>query len=450
MRQIYLDNAATTQPSPEVIKAMDEVNEKYWGNPSSIHSVGQEANRVLHEAREKVADFLNCDFQEVIFTSGGSESDNLAIRGIINAIIARNEMTKQSVLDRSPRFARDDKEGKPHIITSMTEHHAVLHTIQELEKEGKIEATYLKPDKNGVISAKSVRDAIKDNTILVSIMYVNNETGVINPIKEIGEIVKVENITRGFVISTPFDELRVNSAEKSFNKKDKISPPISSSRDDRRLGRIFFHTDAVQAAEWLPMDVNELGVDLLTLTAHKIHGPKGIGVLYVRKGVPIKPEISGGGQEFNKRAGTENVPSIAGLAAAIEECKSQISNLKIVEELRDKLVNGLLKKISNSRLNGAGAPRAPHIANVSFINAEGEAIILNLDFLGIAVSSGSACTSKSLEPSHVLTAMGIAPEVAHGSIRFSLSRYTEGEEIDKVIEVLPGIIKKLRAMSPFK
>jgi len=389
MKQIYLDNAATTQPSKEVILAMDKVLENAWGNPSSIHSVGQEANAKLHEARETVAEFLNCDFQEVIFTGGGSESDNLAIRGIIEKSIETGEK-------------------RPHVITSQTEHHAVLHTVTELEKEGKIEATYLKPTKSGVIEPAAVKKAIQNNTVLVSIMYVNNETGEINPINEIAKIV-------------------------SGQKGDK---------------QIYFHTDAVQAASYLPMDVKELGVDLLTFTAHKVHGPKGVGVLYLKEGTQSKPEITGGGQEFGKRAGTENLASIIGLATAVGEIRGTRSNDRI-ERLRDKLVDILSKTIPDSILNGADAKRAPHIANISFLNAEGEAIILSLDFLGIAVSSGSACTSHSLEPSHVLSAMGIPPEKTHGAIRFSLSRYTKEEEIDKVIEVLPGIIEKLRAMSPF-
>jgi len=397
MNKIYLDNAATTKPSEKVLAAMAKVNEEAWGNPSSIHTIGQNANSKLHEAREIVADFLNCDFQEVLFTGGGSESDNLAIRGIAQS-------------------SQLNAQGKPHIITSETEHHAVLHTVLELEKGGVIEATYLAPDSDGVIEPNSVREALKKNTVLVTLMYVNNETGVKNPIAEIGKIIKEENEKR-------------------------------QSGDQQQ---IYFHTDAVQAAEWEDMNVESLGVDLLTFTGHKMHGPKGVGVLYVRKGTPIKPQITGGGQEFKKRAGTENVAGIAGLAEAINELKAQSTKHKTVESLRDKLVAEIVKNIPDAIINGSQTMRAPHIANISFINAEGEAIILNLDFLGIAVSSGSACTSKSLAPSHVLTAMGIPPEKAHGSIRFSLSRYTTEEEIDEVIRVLPPIIKKLREMSPFK
>jgi len=418
MDRIYLDNAATTCVAPEVIEAINEVNSKYFGNPSSVHSVGQEARKIVDEARRFTASFIDCEPEEVVFTSGGSESDNLAIRGLIEGQV----------------------NGKPHVITSQVEHHAVLHTIEELEKEGKIEATYLKPDQDGVISVESVKGAVKENTVLVSLIYVNNETGVITPIKEIGEMISGEN-----------------SRHSTLNSQ-----------------RIYFHTDAVQAAEFLDISPKSLKVDLLTLTAHKLHGPKGIGALYIKKGTPIKPEITGGSQEFRLRAGTENVAGMAGLHKALEliledrQKKAVISTPRQneggeifskdpsanarddIRVMRERLEAGILETIPDVIVNGKGATRAPHILNVSFLNAEGEAIILNLDFLDIAVSSGSACTSRSLEPSHVLSAMGVPPEKAHGSIRFSLGRYTKDEEIDKVLEVLPNIIKKLREMSPFK
>ncbi len=407
MDRIYLDNAATTQVAKEVVQTINDVNSKYFGNPSSIHSVGQEARKIIDDGRRFVSFFAGCEPEEIIFTSGGSESDNLAIRGIV------------------------ESGKKAHIITSAVEHHAVLHTIQDLEKEGKVEATYIKPDNNGIISADSVREAIKDNTTLVSIIYVNNETGVISPIREIGLMLEKENI----------------------------------NRDEE--SRIYFHTDAVQAAEFFEISPEYLKVDLLTFTAHKLHGPKGIGALYLRNNIKIKSQITGGSQELRKRAGTENISGIAGFSKALDlilkersESDNLINNglpeLKFSHEakrlikLRDKLVTSLEKSIPDIIFNGSKERHAPHIVNFSFINAEGEAIVLNLDFLGIAVSSGSACTSRSLDPSHVLSAMGIVPEKAHGSIRFSLSRYTTDEEVDKVIEVLPGIIDKLRKMSPFK
>jgi len=423
LKKIYLDNAATTLVAPEVRKIIDNVNDKYFGNPSSVHSIGQESHRLLDENRRKIADFVGANVDEIIFTSGGSEGDNLAIRGIVA------ENRKQNT-----------ENDKPHVITSLVEHHAVLHTVQELEKEGLIEATYLRPTADGIITADTVKEAIKDNTILVSLIYVNNETGVVTPIEEIGEVIQKENSRRA-AVATPHNLLL----------PPPLTPPQAGGESLGRGGKIYFHSDAVQAAEWEEMNADKLKIDLLTFTAHKFHGPKGVGALYIRKGTPIKPQITGGSQEFGKRAGTENLAGIAGMAGAITQVKSQESKVKSqVESLRDKLEQGIVDSIPDVIINGKGAKRAPHVSNISFINAEGEAIILNLDFLGIAVSSGSACTSRSLEPSHVLTAMGIPPEKAHGSIRFSLSRYTTEPEIDKVLEVLPPIIKKLREMSPFK
>jgi cysteine desulfurase len=414
MRRIYLDNAATTAVAPEVRQVMDGVYDKYFGNPSSIHSFGQEAKKIVDEGRMVVSRFVGCEPEEIIFTSGGSESDNLAIRGIVD------------------NWRAAGKEGKPHIIASALEHHAVLHTVQDLEKAGRAEATFIKPNSEGLITPRAVKEAIKDNTVLVSIIYVNNETGVVTPIREIGLMLEKENEGRA------------------------------------KSNRIFYHTDAVQAAEFFNISPEYLKVDLLTFTAHKIHGPKGIGVLYVRKTTPIKSQIIGGEQEFRKRAGTENVAGIAGLAKALDLIlmeradNSDFKALKSLPEsvpskesnrlsnLRDKLIQGIADKIPSAILNGSVTRRSPNIVNISFLNAEGEAIILNLDFLGIAVSSGSACTSRSLDPSHVLSSMGIPPEKAHGSIRFSLSRYTLEEDVNQVLGVLPAIIEKLRAMSPFK
>ncbi|MEI7792596.1 MAG: cysteine desulfurase family protein [Candidatus Berkelbacteria bacterium] len=404
MEKIYLDNAATTRVAPEVREIMNDVYDHHFGNPSSIHSVGQDAKRIVDDGRRLASFFVGCKPDEIIFTSGGSESDNLAIRGVVGA-----------------------HQGKaiPHIITSATEHHAVLHTVEELEKEGKVTATYLRPDSEGVISPDQVKEAITPNTILVSIIYVNNETGVVLPIREIGLMLE---------------------------KLDQ---------------KIYFHTDAVQAAEFFQIAPEYLKVDLLTFTAHKIHGPKGIGVLYAKKGTPLKHQITGGDQEFRLRAGTENVAAIAGLSKAIDLIlheRGDSGNLGLeanlpelmttneavrIMKLRDKLIEGTINSIPDSILNGSQIRRAPGIANISFMNAEGEAVILNLDFLGIQVSSGSACTSRSLDPSHVLSAMGIPPEKAHGSIRFSLSKETTEAEIDKVLEALPKIITKLRDMSPF-
>jgi cysteine desulfurase len=412
MKRIYLDNAATTPVAQEVTDKVCEISANYYGNPSSIHTIGQEAKKIVDEGRRMVANFINCGVDVVIFTSGGSESDNLAIKGTIEGIREQGD------------------ERRPHIITSMVEHHAVLHTVQDLERRGIVEATYIKPDQDGLITPEMVATEIKSNTALISLIYVNNETGVVTPIHDIGLTLKAENEKRG--------------------------------------QKIYFHTDAVQAAEFFKIDPEYLGVDMLTFTAHKFHGPKGIGVLYAKKGTPIKPQITGGDQEFRLRAGTENTAGIAGLAEALELIqKDRKSSENLLSEeslpelitsreakrlvgLRDKLIQGIVNNIPDSILNGSGIRRSPNIINISFMNAEGEAIILNLDFLGIAVSSGSACTSRSLNPSHVLSAMGIPPEKAHGSIRISLGKFTEEADIDRVLDVLPGIIEKLRMMSPFK
>jgi cysteine desulfurase len=390
MKKIYLDNAATTPVHPEVLAAMAPYFSDQFGNASSIHSFGQVARSAVDAARREIAQFLNCKSTEIIFTSGGSESDNLAINGVVESL-------------------KSKVESKPHVITSAFEHHAVLDTIIELEADGVIEATYIKPSSDGLIGAESVKKAIKKNTLLVSIMYVNNEIGTVQPIRAIGQMIEKENKTRD--------------------------------------SRIFFHTDAVQATEYFEMNVDYLHVDLLSISAHKIYGPKGVGLLYVRSGTPIKHQIVGGGQEYKKRAGTENVPGIIGFAKAIELIdRSKNERLK---KLRDRLIDGLLK-IPNSRLNGSQEERSPANVNISFLNAEGESILLNLDMEGIAASTGSACTSGSLEPSHVLSAMGLPPEECHGSVRFTLGRQTAAEEIDKVILVMKNIVEKLRKMSPLK
>jgi len=409
VKRIYLDNSATTKPDQDVVKTMEHINSKYFANPSSVHSFGQDARKIVDEARDFMAFYLNCDSSEIVFTSGGSESDNLAIKGIVEA----------------------SKIEKPHVITSQIEHHAVLDTIVELEREGRIEATYIKPKSNGVIKVEDAEAAIKENTALVSIMYINNEIGTVEPIREIGKMIERVNKKRG--------------------EKNKV----------------FFHTDAVQAAEYFQMGTKYLHVDFLTITAHKFYGPKGVGLLFVKKGTPIKHQIVGGGQESKFRAGTENVAGIAGMHRAVvdmlkrkadgkmEEAKKSLPSLQVysetkrIKKLRDKLSKGLLE-ISNSRINGCKTRRSPNNLNISFKNAEGESILMMLDQAGIAASSGSACTSGSLEPSHVLTAIGVTHEWSHGSIRLTLGKDTTEEEIDKVIETMPGIIERLRTMSPLK
>ncbi len=384
MNKIYLDHAATTPVAPEVFKAMEPYLTKFYGNPSSVYSTGQEAARAVTESREKVAHIINADEREIIFTAGGTESDNMAIKGAA--------------------FALKNK-GK-HIITSSIEHHAVLHTCQYLEKHFDYEITYLEIDKQGFVDPEDVRKAIRKDTILVTIMMANNEIGTIQPIKEIGKIVK---------------------------EKD-----------------IYFHTDAVQAIGKIPIDVNELGVDMLSMSSHKINGPKGVGALYVRKGTKIMSLITGGAQERKRRAGTENVPGIVGFGKAVEIAEENFEDkISYLRGLRDKLIKGIEDNIEDVILNGPrDERRLANNVHVCFRYIEGEAILLNLDMLGIAASSGSACTSGSLDPSHVLLSIGHPHEIAHGSLRLTLGLGNTEEDVDYVIDVLPGVIKKIRDMSP--
>ena len=384
MNKIYLDHAATTPIAPEVFAAMEPYLKEYYGNPSSVYTLGQQAAQAISGARERVANAIGAKEEEIIFTGGGSESDNLAIKGVA--------------------FALKDK-GR-HIVTSKIEHPAIINTCQQLEKYFGFEITYLDVDKEGFVDPEDVKKSLKDDTILVSIMMANNEIGTIEPIKEIASIVR--------------------------------------ERD------IYFHTDAVQAIGQIPIDVNELGVDMLSISSHKINGPKGVGALYVRKGVRILPLIAGGAQERNRRAGTENVAGIVGFGKAIEIATENLEeNVAYLRRLRDKLITGIEKNIKDTILNG---PRDEHRlvnnVNFSFRYVEGESILLNLDMLGIAASSGSACSSGSLDPSHVLLSIGHTHETAHGSIRFSLGKGNTEEEIDYVLDVLPGIITKIREMSP--
>jgi len=380
-RVIYLDHAATTPVDPRVVVAMLPYFSQTYGNPSSIYAAGRAAHKALDDAREKIAAVLGCRPTELIFTSGGSESDNLAIKGIAQA---------------------SQKKGN-HIITSAIEHHAVLHTCQYLEKFG-YEVTYLPVDTYGRVHPAEVERAITDRTVLVSIMYANNEVGTIQPISEIGEIC--------------------------------------------RLRRIPFHTDAVQAASALSLRVNHLDADLLSLSAHKFYGPKGVGVLYIRQGTRILPQLQGGSQERNRRAGTENVASIVGMGEALRLAYDDLEdNTTHAEALRDQLIERLLA-IPGAHLTGHPTERLPNNASFCFEGIEGESVLLNLDMLGIAASSGSACTSASLDPSHVLVAMGIPVELAHGSLRLTLGKENTQEDVDAIAQALPGIIEKLRALSP--
>ncbi|MBO4695130.1 MAG: cysteine desulfurase NifS [Clostridia bacterium] len=382
MRIIYVDNAATTQTSKKVIDGMLPYMYEQYGNPSSLHSVGQRAKEVLEEARAKVARCLNANPNEIYFTSGGSESDNQAILSAAEIGLKR---------------------GKKHIISTKVEHHAVLHTLNKLKKQG-FDIQLLDVDKEGFVTPGQVKDAIRDDTCLVTIMYANNEIGTIMPIKEIGAVCREKGVT--------------------------------------------FHTDAVQAAGHLKIDVQDQNIDMLSLSAHKFHGPKGVGALYVKKGIFLSNLIEGGAQERNRRAGTENIPGIVGLSIALEDATEHLeeNNHKMII-LRDKLIEGL-SQIEHSALNGPHTNRSANNVNFCFEGIEGESLLLLLDAKGICASSGSACTSGSLDPSHVLLAIGRSHEVAHGSLRLSLSESNTEEEIDYIIEQVEQVVCYLRRMSP--
>lgn len=390
MKRVYLDYAATTPVRPEVVKAMAPYWSEKFGNPSSLHSFGQEAREAIEESRETIAEVLNCSPKEILFTGTTTTSDNLAILGVVRALKGRV--------------------NRPQVITCQIEHHSVLDTFKFLEKEG-VEVVYLPVDKDGLVDLETLERSLKKETILVSIMYANNEVGTIEPIEEINQLLK--------------------------------------AKSQKLKAKMYFHSDAAAVAEYLPLDVQKLGVDLLTLGSHKFGGPKGVGILYLRKGVPIKPITYGGHHEFGLWPGTEAVPLIVGMAEALKLTTSdQRSIAGRVTKLRDKLINGVLAKIPETILTGHPEKRLPDIASFCFKGVEGEAILLRLDQEGIAASSGSACTSGSLQPSHVLLAMGIPAEIAHGSIRFSLGKGTTEAEINYVLEKLPKIIDDLRKMAP--
>lgn len=382
MTTIYVDNAATTKTSRTAIEAMLPYFDKIYGNPSSLHSVGQAAADALRKAREEAAEVLGCEPNEITFTSGGSEADNQALVSAA-AIGARK--------------------GKKHILSTAFEHHAILHTLKKLEKEG-FEVTLLDVHENGMVSAQQVADAIREDTCLVSVMYANNEIGSIQPIAEIGAVCKEKGV--------------------------------------------IFHTDAVQAVGHVHINVKEENIDMLSLSAHKFHGPKGVGLLYARKGVRLTNIIEGGAQERGKRAGTENIPGIVGMVAALKEANANIdANAEKVSALRDRLIEGL-EKIPHSALNGDRTKRLPGNVSFCFEGIEGESLLLLLDAKGICASSGSACTSGSLDPSHVLLAIGRPHEVAHGSLRLTLSEENTQEEVDYIIEETTKVVKYLRDLSP--
>ena len=381
-RFVYADNAATTPVSQTVLNAMLPYYTEKYGNPSSLYAVGREAKKALEQARENVANHLGALPNEIFFTSGGSEADNWAIKGVAHELA---------------------KKGKKHIITSKFEHHAVLHTTEALEKEG-FEVTYLEVYENGIVKPEDVEQAIREDTALVTIMYANNEIGTIQPISEIGAICKKHGV--------------------------------------------LFHTDAVQAVGNVKINVKEENIDLLSLSGHKLHAPKGVGALYIRRGIRLPNLISGGAQERGKRAGTENVAGIVALSVAMNEAYANLEerNARLIR-MRDRLIEGA-SKIERSRLNGDPVKRLPGNFNMCFEGIEGESLLLKLDFAGICASSGSACTSGSLDPSHVLLAIGLPHEIAHGSLRISFSDQNNEEDVDYILEVLPGIVSYLRDISP--
>lgn len=376
--RVYMDNGATTKVDEKVVKVMQEFMVDRFGNPSSLHQFGREVKNALDRSRKVIAAKINADPEEIIFTSGGTEADNLAIKGIVYT-----------------------NKNKNHIITSKIEHPAVLNTCKQLEKDG-FRVTYLNVDEDGFVDLKQLEKAIDEKTALVSIMHANNEIGTIEPIEEIGRICQKR--------------------------------------------KVFFHTDAVQSFTKVPINVKKTGIDLLSMSAHKIHGPKGIGALYVRKGVKINKMLYGGHQENEIRPGTENIPGIVGFAKAVEISSDR--DIKEMMKLRDKLINAVLERIPDVRLNGSRDKRLCNNADFSFRYVEGESLLLYLDSRGIAVSTGSACSSRSLEPSHVLTAIGLRPEIAHGSLRFTLSKYTTEKEIDYVVENLAETVEYFRKISP--
>ena len=383
-RTVYLDHAATTPVDPAVVEAMLPYWTEFYGNASSLHHKGREASDALEEARQTVAGLLGCKEREVVFTGCGTESDNLALRGVA--------------------FAQAER-GKKHLITSSIEHHAVSHTVEQLAGKFGFEATFLPVDKYGLVDPDDVKRAIRDDTALVSIMYANNEVGTIEPIAEIGKVTRAKGVP--------------------------------------------FHTDAVQAGGPLDLNVDRLGVDLLSLSAHKFYGPKGVGVLYVRRRTPLMTMQTGGAHENRRRAGTENVPYIVGAATALQmaQAGAAAENARLTT-LRDRLIKGILEGVPGSALTGHPTQRLANSASFVFRFIEGEGILLNLDMLGVCASSGSACTSASLEPSHVLLAMGLPVEVAHGSLRLSLGKSNTEQDVDYVIEHLPRIVQRLREMSP--
>lgn len=396
-KRVYLDYASTTPLDPRVFSAMKPYFSQKFGNPMSLHSFGKEARGAVEKSRKLAADFLRCEPGEIVFTSGATESNNFAIKGTAIAFASRSH-----------------RKSRPHIITTQFEHSCVLASCKKLEEQEMSDVTYIRIPEDGVIRVSDIQKEIRDNTMLVSIMYVNNEIGTIQPLKEIGKLIK----------------------------------NINASREKKNLSRILFHTDAVQAVNYLDCTVDNLGVDLLTASAHKIYGPKGVGLLYIRKNTPIRRIQDGGGHESGLRSGTLNVPGIIGLGASLEITEKERSrNFKIVGKLRDHIITRVMKEIKGVKLNGSKIKRIPANINFTFRDVEGEGMLLGLDLEGIAVSTGSACSAGDLQPSHVLTAIGISEEESHGSLRVTLGKYTTKQEADYFVDTLKGVVARLRKIA---
>ncbi len=392
-RKIYLDYGATTPVSEEVFSAMKPYFSEKFGNASSLHFSGQEAAEGVEKARQQVADYLGCSPEEIVFTSGATESNNLAVKGAVKKYREKNAGG-----------------AKPHLITTQIEHHCVVDSVKALEAEGLIEATYLGVGEDGIVKLDELKAAVKENTLLISVMYVNNEIGTVQPIQEIGAWLKEINL--------------------------------------ERAQKIVFHTDAVQAIAYFDCEVAKLGVDFLSFSGHKIYGPKGIGALFVKKGAPLARIQDGGGHEGGLRSGTLNTAGIVGLGEAVARvAEEKTKNAEHVQRLRDKLQKGILENVPDTRLNGSLEKRSPNNLNIRFKNVEGEALLYSLSLEGVAVSTASACASKSLKPSHVLAALGLPPEESHGSVRITLGKYLTEKDIDYVIEIFPKVAEKLRAVS---
>ncbi|OGF61183.1 hypothetical protein A2662_03465 [Candidatus Giovannonibacteria bacterium RIFCSPHIGHO2_01_FULL_45_33] len=440
MKRIYLDHAATTPVDKRVTKAMAPFWNENFGNAGGLYEEGRKAKNEMQRSRETIAKLIGAKTDEIIFTSGGTESDNLAVFGVAKAVASPS--SKSDFPGKSDFFPDG---ARHHIITTKFEHHAVLTPCEQLVREG-FDVTFLDVGEDGIVNPEDLRKALRPETVLVSIMYANNEIGTIQPIAEIGKIIKEFRMAKEQVLKDLVSATGASTRNFSAEKY-----PCLSKFDTETFGKQYpyFHTDACQAAGYLDLNVNNLGVDLMTVNASKIYGPKGVGFLYKRGGVKIKPQIIGGGQEIRMRSGTENIPLIVGLAKAFEiaQTEHEAEAARLVS-LRDYFIEEVIKRIPKVVLNGHATKRLPNNINVSILDIEGESLVLYMDAKGVSFSTGSACTSESLDPSHVILALGKPYEFAHSSMRFTMGRSTTKEELDKVLEVLPATVEWLRKVSP--